>query len=52
MKSIAKKYAEYSHVGYKRAMREFPILKPILKSHPDIQDELKLDEDELAYLNK
>lgn len=52
MKSIAKKYAELVHVGHKRAMKEFPIIKQIIKSHPDIQIELKLDEDELAYLNK
>ena len=51
-KSIAKKYAELCHIGYRRAMREFPILKPIIKSDVKIQDQLKLDEDELAYLNK
>ena len=51
-KSIAKKYAEFVHVGHKRALREFPIIKNIIKSHPEIQNELRLDEDELAYLNK
>jgi replication factor C large subunit len=51
-KSIAKKYAELVHVGQKRAMKEFPIIKEIIKSHTDIQEELRLDEDELAYLNK
>lgn len=51
-KSIATKYAKYVHVGQKRAMNEFPIIKHILKSDPDIQSELKLDEDELAYLYK
>ena len=51
-KSIAKKYAEFVHVGQKRAMKEFPIIKQIIKSSSDIQQELKLDEDELAYLNK
>ncbi len=51
-KSIATKYAEYVHVGQKRAMREFPIIKQILKSDQDIQNELKLDEEELAYLYK
>ncbi|MBD3247172.1 replication factor C large subunit [Candidatus Pacearchaeota archaeon] len=51
-KSIAKKYAELVHVGHKRAMREFPIIKNIIKSDEDIQDELQLDEDELAYLEK
>jgi replication factor C large subunit len=51
-KSIATKYAQYVHVGQKRAMKEFPIIKQIIKSNSDIQSELKLDEDELAYLNK
>jgi len=51
-KSIATKYAALVHVGQKRAMREFPILKQIIKSDPEIQNELKLDEDELAYLHK
>jgi replication factor C large subunit len=51
-KSIAEKYAEKVHVGKKRAMHEFPIIKQIIKSDPEIQTELKLNEDELAYLNK
>jgi len=52
MKSIAEKYAKHVHVGQKRARNEFPIIKQIIKSNPEIQVELKLDEDELAYLNK
>ena len=51
-KSIAKKYAHLVHVGEKRAMQEFQIIKRIIKSNPKIQEELKLDEDELVYLNK
>lgn len=51
-KTICQKYAKLVHIGQKRAMREFPILKQIIISHPDIQQELKLDEDELAYLNR
>jgi len=51
-KTICQKYANYVHVGQKRAMHEFPILKQIIKSNPQIQIELKLDEDELAYLNQ
>jgi len=50
-KSIAQKYAQCVHVGHKRAMNEFPIIKQIIKSNPNIQVELKLDEDELTYLN-
>ena len=51
-KSIAKKYARLVHVGEKRAMNEFPIIKQIIKSNTQIQKELKLDEDELAYIYK
>jgi len=40
------------HVGFKRAMKEFPIIKQIIKTDPYIQKELKIDEDELAYLNR
>ena len=50
-KSIAQKYAKHVHVGHKRAMNEFPILKQILKN-PDIRQELKLSEEEIAYLDK
>lgn len=49
-KSIAQKYASYVHIGSKRAMNEFPIIKNILKSNQKIQEELRLDEDEIAYL--
>lgn len=49
-KSIAEKYAKYAHVSLKRAMREFPILKPIMKN-PDIRKELKLSEEEINYLD-
>lgn len=49
-KSIAIKYAELSHIGQKRAMKEFPIIKQIINSNPQISKELKLDEEELEYL--
>ena len=51
-KSIAKKYATHVHVGLKRAMKEFPVIKQIIKSNTEIQQELKLDEDELTYINR
>jgi replication factor C large subunit len=51
-KSIAQKYARLVHVGEKRALREFPLLKEIIKSNPKIQKELKLNEDEITYLEK
>ncbi|MBR9702097.1 replication factor C large subunit [Candidatus Pacearchaeota archaeon] len=49
-KSISKKYARYVHVGTKRAMNEFPVIKQIIKSNPSIQKELKLTEDEIEYI--
>jgi len=51
-KSISQKYAKYVHVGTKRALQEFPILKQILKSNFQIQKELKLNEEELEYLGR
>jgi replication factor C large subunit len=51
-KSIAKKYARYVHVGEKRALKEFPIIKNIIVNNPPVQKELKLSEEELIYLNK
>ncbi len=50
-KSIAVKYAKYVHVGQKRAMQEFPIIKQILKNQ-NIRKELRLSEDETNYLDK
>ncbi|MAG10818.1 hypothetical protein CMI44_00700 [Candidatus Pacearchaeota archaeon] len=51
-KSIAQKYARYVHVGQKRAMNEFPIIKNLIKSHPNIQKELRLNEEEVGYLER
>ena len=51
-KSIAQKYAKYVHVGEKRAMKEFPIIKQIIKSNPKIQRELRLNEEEVEYLER
>jgi len=49
-KSICQKYSQYVHVSLKRAMSEFPIIKQIFKSNPQIQKELKLEENEIEYL--
>ncbi len=51
-KSIAQKYARHVHIGEKRALKEFPIIKQIIISSPSIQQELKLTEDEIEYLKK
>lgn len=50
-KSIAKKYAEYVHVGGKRALSEFPLLKIILRN-PEARKELNLDREEEEYLDR
>jgi replication factor C large subunit len=49
-KSICQKYSQYVHMSYKHAMNEFPMIKQILKSSPEIQKELKLEEEEIDYL--
>jgi len=49
-KSICQKYSQHVHVSHKRAMSEFPVIKQIIKSNPEIQKELKLEEDEIDYL--
>jgi replication factor C large subunit len=50
-KTIAKKYAQYVHVGEKRALKEFALVKKFLLN-PQIQKELKLSEEEIEYLKK
>jgi len=49
-KSIANKYAKLVHVGSKRALNEFPIIKNIIKANPIIQKELKLNDEEVKYI--
>jgi len=51
-KSIATKYAEYVHIGSKRALNEYPIIKQIILFNPKIAEELKLTEEEIEYVNK
>ncbi len=50
LKSIASKYAKHVHIGQKRAIREFPIIRQIINSNPEIFKELKLDKEEIEYL--
>jgi len=50
-KSISIKYAKCVHVGEKRAMKEFPVIKQILKNKK-IRQELKLSDEEIEYLEK
>jgi replication factor C large subunit len=49
-KTIAQKYAKYSHMGQKKALSEFPIIKQVINSNPEIQKELKLNDEEIEYL--
>ena len=49
-KTIAEKYAAHVHIGQKRALHEFPIIKQIINSNPLIAQELKLNEEEVEYL--
>jgi replication factor C large subunit len=50
-KTISRKYAHFVHCSTKRAMRDFNILKPILKQE-STQAHLKLTEEEIEFLNK
>ncbi len=50
-KTISKKYARYVHCSTKRAMRDFAIIKLIVQN-PEIQRQIKLNEDELEFLKK
>ena len=50
-KSIAKKYARYVHCSSKRALRDFNLIKPVLKN-PELYKQLRLSEEEISYLEK
>lgn len=50
-KSIAHKYAHLVHCSEKRALRDFELIKLILK-RPSIKKQLELTEEEQAYLDK
>ena len=50
-KSIAKKYAHLVHCSTKRALSDFFLLKPILQK-PEVQNQLRLSEEEIDFLRK
>lgn len=50
-KTIAKKYARLVHCSLKRVMRDFDLLRPVLKK-PLVQQQLKLSEEEIDFLAK
>lgn len=51
-KSISIKYASLCHISIKRAMHDFPVIKQIILSNNKIQKQLKLEDDEIEYLEK
>jgi replication factor C large subunit len=51
-KTIAKKYAKFVHCSTKRTMRDFQIIKTILIANPQLQTNLKLTSEEIAFLQK
>lgn len=50
-KSISQKFAQHSHIGGKRAMQDFPVIKNIVRN-PAVEKELKLSEEEISWLEK
>jgi len=51
-KTIAQKYSKYTHCSTKRAMRDFRLIQAILKSNQEIQNKLKLSDDEIDFIMK
>ena len=50
-KTICQKYARHCHISIKTAMKDFMLLKIILQK-PKIRELLRLDSDEIVYLDK
>ncbi len=50
-KSISQKYAKFMHIGQKRALHDFPVIKNILRD-PQVRKELKLEQEEIEYLDR
>lgn len=50
-KSICQKYAKCTHLSTKSAMKDFMLLKIILQNQ-QVREQLNLDSDEIAYLDK
>lgn len=49
-KSIAAKYALFSHISKERAMQDFPLIKMIIKDKPETLRKLDLSEEEKEFL--
>lgn len=50
-KTISKKYANLVHCSTKRVMRDFNLLKPILKN-PKVQEQLDMSPEEIEFIQK
>lgn len=50
-KTICMKYAKYCHISTKQAMKDFLMLRIILKNQK-VREDLRLSEDEIMYLDK
>jgi len=48
-KSISKKYAAYVHCSSKRALKDWDLIRPIVKQ-ADVQKQLRMSEEEIEYL--
>lgn len=48
-KTIAQKYAKHVHCSFKRVMRDFELLKPIMQK-AEVQKQLNLEQDEIDFL--
>ncbi len=50
-KTISQKYAKLVHCSVRRIMRDFPVLLPIMQK-PEVQKQLRLEDDEVDFLKK
>lgn len=51
-KTISEKYGKLTHTSTKKIMSEWKTIQPIIKSNSLIKKQLKLDSDEITYLEK
>lgn len=51
-KTIAQKYARYVHCSTSRAMQDFPLIKKIIATKPEIANNLNLSEEEMDFIKK
>ncbi len=51
-KTISQKYARYVHCSTHRAMQDFPVIKKIISSNPEIAKNLNLSDEELDFIKK